>query len=90
LVQIAYAIWSYHNHYKRFPTEDICDAEGKPLLSWRVRLLPFLEADHRYKQFHLLSHASRLCASLIEAKEAMCGLPAQERASPKMPCRSSL
>src|SRR5205823_10918869 len=27
--------------------------QGKPLLSWRVHLLPFLEQDNLYKQFHL-------------------------------------
>jgi hypothetical protein len=32
---------------------DITDAEGEPLLSWRVRLLPFLKQDYLYRQFHL-------------------------------------
>jgi hypothetical protein len=27
--------------------------DGKPLLSWRVLLLPFIEQDELYKQFHL-------------------------------------
>jgi Protein of unknown function (DUF1559) len=29
------------------------DQTGKPLLSWRVALLPFIEQDNLYKQFHL-------------------------------------
>ncbi len=49
---VAEGIWNYHHVYKTFPT-DICDAQGKPLLSWRVRLLPFIEVNHVYKQFKL-------------------------------------
>src|SRR5262249_54904386 len=29
------------------------DADGKPLLSWRVHLLPYLEQDNLYRQFKL-------------------------------------
>lgn len=29
------------------------DGKGQPLLSWRVHLLPFLDQDKLYKQFHL-------------------------------------
>src|SRR5262249_30928214 len=29
------------------------DKDGKPLLSWRVHILPFIEQDNLYKQFHL-------------------------------------
>jgi hypothetical protein len=29
------------------------DAQGKPLLSWRVALLPFLEEEALYREFHL-------------------------------------
>jgi prepilin-type processing-associated H-X9-DG protein len=36
----------------RFPA-DIVDKDGKPLLSWRVHLLPYLEQDQIYKQFKL-------------------------------------
>jgi hypothetical protein len=31
----------------------ICDRTGRPLLSWRVAALPFLEQDELYKEFHL-------------------------------------
>jgi Protein of unknown function (DUF1559) len=31
----------------------ICDASGKPLLSWRVAILPYLGEEELYKQFHL-------------------------------------
>jgi hypothetical protein len=52
LKQIAEAIWYYHDTYKTFPT-DIVDTQGKPLLSWRVRLLPFIERAHLYEEFKL-------------------------------------
>lgn len=31
----------------------IADADGKPLLSWRVAILPYIEELELYKQFHL-------------------------------------
>jgi prepilin-type processing-associated H-X9-DG protein len=31
----------------------IRDGNGKPLLSWRVAILPYLECDNLYRQFHL-------------------------------------
>lgn len=36
----------------QMPT-DVVDKDGKPLLSWRVAILPFLEQDQLYKQFKL-------------------------------------
>ena len=38
---------------KHFPPAAICDKDGKPLLSWRVAILPYLEQGDLYKQFHL-------------------------------------
>ncbi|WP_442510948.1 DUF1559 domain-containing protein [Novipirellula sp. SH528] len=45
-----------HNHYslnRALPDRAIRDADGKPLLSWRVKLLPFLEEQALYDEFHL-------------------------------------
>jgi prepilin-type processing-associated H-X9-DG protein len=53
LKQIALAIHSYHDTYKSFPAAAICDGNGKPLLSWRVTILPYIEQDQLYKQFKL-------------------------------------
>ncbi len=53
LRQIIQALLVYHDTHKRFPPPAICDARGKPLLSWRVALLPFLEAGPLFKQFKL-------------------------------------
>ncbi len=36
-----------------FPAAAICDKDGKPLLSWRVAVLPYIEQDKLYKQFKL-------------------------------------
>lgn len=52
LKNIWYAIESYHDVFRRYPS-DIVDPQGKPLLSWRVAILPFVEQDSLYKEFHL-------------------------------------
>ncbi|HEY7330890.1 MAG TPA: DUF1559 domain-containing protein [Gemmataceae bacterium] len=36
----------------RFPAAAICDKEGKPLLSWRVAILPYIQQEHLYNQFN--------------------------------------
>jgi RNA polymerase sigma factor (sigma-70 family) len=53
LKQIALAMHNHHDVYGFFPASAIYNKEGKPLLSWRVALLPFLEEDNLFKQFHL-------------------------------------
>jgi hypothetical protein len=53
LKQIGLALHSHHDTYKRFPPPAICSKDGKPLLSWRVALLPYLDQDKLYKQFKL-------------------------------------
>lgn len=47
---------SLHNHesaYKQLPARVSKDANGKPLLSWRVAILPYIEQANLYNQFHL-------------------------------------
>ncbi len=50
---------AFHNHASanrnRFPTAAITDNQGQPLLSWRVRLLPYLGAENKqlYEKFRL-------------------------------------
>jgi len=53
LKQLALAMHNYHDAYGAFPQAAICDKNGKPLLSWRVSILPFIEQDNLYRQFHL-------------------------------------
>ena len=51
--QIALAILNYEGNHQELPDRAIRDKNGKPLLSWRVAILPFLEEDVLYKEFHL-------------------------------------
>lgn len=52
LRQLVLAMHLYHDAYKSFPPATTTDAEGRPLLSWRVQLLPYLEQRELYDQFH--------------------------------------
>lgn len=46
------AVANYHETYKCYPPPFIADADGKPMHSWRILLLPFLERNDLYKQYH--------------------------------------
>ncbi len=50
---IGLAIHNYASDHNRLPPQAITDKAGKPLLSWRVAILPYLEHDDLYKQFKL-------------------------------------
>jgi hypothetical protein len=52
LRQIIQAMHLYQEGMGRLPT-DILDREGRPLLSWRVALLPYLEQDVLFNKFKL-------------------------------------
>jgi hypothetical protein len=51
--QIALGMHNYHDVHKRFPANASYSDEKKPLLSWRVLLLPYLGHDTLYRRFHL-------------------------------------
>jgi prepilin-type processing-associated H-X9-DG protein len=54
LKQIGVAMHNYHAVNGSFPAHAIYSKDGKtPLLSWRVAILPYIEQDNLYKQFHL-------------------------------------
>jgi RNA polymerase sigma factor (sigma-70 family) len=53
LKQIGLAMLNYQDTYAFFPASAIYGKNGKPLLSWRVALLPYLDQDNLYKQFRL-------------------------------------
>jgi prepilin-type processing-associated H-X9-DG protein len=53
LKQIGLAMHNYHSVNNAFPPAAVAGKTGKPLLSWRVALLPYLEQNELYKQFHL-------------------------------------
>jgi hypothetical protein len=51
--QLNLGLLNYEAARRRFPAAASFDDEGKPLLSWRVHLLPYMEQQALYKQFHL-------------------------------------
>jgi hypothetical protein len=53
LKQIGLAMHMYHDTSGTFPPAYRAGKGGKPLLSWRVLILPFIEQDALYKEFHL-------------------------------------
>lgn len=53
LKRIHLAMVTYADEVKHFPPAAITDAKGRPLLSWRVAILPYIEQVALYKQFHL-------------------------------------
>ncbi|MHC5543656.1 DUF1559 family PulG-like putative transporter, partial [Singulisphaera rosea] len=61
LKRIGLALHNYHDANGHFPPSAIVDKNGRPLLSWRVAILPFLELEGEgvkgseglYKQFRL-------------------------------------
>ena len=48
---IATALLAYHKDKGKFPPAATLSKEGKPLLSWRVQILPYLGHNLLYKQF---------------------------------------
>jgi RNA polymerase sigma factor (sigma-70 family) len=53
LKQIAIAMHNYHDAHGHFPPAAICNKDGKPLLSWRVAILPYVEQQNLYEKFKL-------------------------------------
>lgn len=45
------AVANYHDTYKCYPPPFIADADGNPMHSWRILLLPFLEQNEIYKRY---------------------------------------
>jgi len=53
LKQLALAMHNYHAANNTFPKPAFTDKDGKPLLSWRVAILPYLEQGELYNKFKL-------------------------------------
>ena len=49
--QISLALLNYEQAYGTFPPAYIPDKNGRPMHSWRVLILPFLEQQSLYKQY---------------------------------------
>ena len=52
MLQFGLAMANYLGMHREFPARAIFDKDGKPLLSWRVQILPFVEEGELFKQFH--------------------------------------
>ena len=52
LKKIGYALHSHHDHTGYLPAA-IFDKDGRPLLSWRVAILPHIDRKDLYEQFRL-------------------------------------
>jgi ribosomal protein L40E len=53
LKQIALAIHNYHDTHDTLPPPAILSPDGKPLLSWRVAILPYVDQNPLYNRFKL-------------------------------------
>jgi hypothetical protein len=50
---LSLALVQYESEHRHLPGPAICAADGTPLLSWRVALLPYLEHAALFARFHL-------------------------------------
>ena len=51
LKQIGIALHNYHDTYGSFPLAYVANKQGRPMHSWRVLILPFLEQEALYKRY---------------------------------------
>jgi len=51
--QIIIALMNNMDTQTKYPANAIYSAEGKPLLSWRVQILPYIEEKALFDEFHL-------------------------------------
>jgi hypothetical protein len=52
LAQIVFALHSYEVTFGHLPPAAVRDKSDKPLLSWRLAIAPYLEADDVYRKIH--------------------------------------
>ncbi|MFL5342846.1 MAG: DUF1559 domain-containing protein [Gemmataceae bacterium] len=53
LKQVGLAMHNYHDTYSHLPPVGRPTKDGRPGVSWRVEMVPFLEAGSLYKSFNL-------------------------------------
>jgi hypothetical protein len=53
LKQIAISLEEYHRAHGSFPPAYMADKNGKPMHSWRVLILPYLDMDPLYRTYKL-------------------------------------
>ncbi len=87
LKQIALAMHNYHDSYGCFPPAYLADDKGKPMHSWRVLLLPFLEQQALYEAYNLdepwdSPANQRIAATMVPAYRC----PSEPNAGPQTNC----
>jgi len=83
LNQCGLAMQNYNEVYGHLPPNTATDKNGRPLYSWRVALLPFLEEDSLYKEFHLDEPWDSPHNKRFLEKTPRCFAPFQARGDPK-------
>jgi prepilin-type processing-associated H-X9-DG protein len=83
LKQIGVGLFAFESTHKAMPPWAACDKDGKPLLSWRVLILPYFEQTPLYRQFKLdepwdSPHNSKL----LEVMPAVYAAPGVKTAQP--------
>ncbi len=49
---IGLAVYGHQDQQRALPPASIRDEQGKPLYSWRLKIMPFLESSLVYQKFH--------------------------------------
>jgi hypothetical protein len=75
---LSQALERYHEKHGRYPPPAIYDKDGRPILSWRVALLPYLGEEGLYSEFKLDEpwdslHNKRLLKKLPKAFQSPSG-----------------
>jgi prepilin-type processing-associated H-X9-DG protein len=85
LRSIGLAMHNYHELNGCLPPAAITDKNGRPLLSWRVALLPYIEANNTYVKFHLDEPwDSPHNLALLEAMPTVYACPSDRTLTPGM------
>ena len=50
---MSLAFFCYEERHGHLPPAAVCGPDGRSLLSWRVLLLPYMEEDKLFNEFHL-------------------------------------
>ncbi|HEX8201450.1 MAG TPA: DUF1559 domain-containing protein [Isosphaeraceae bacterium] len=52
ICQIKIALYNYHDAFGSFPPAYVADGQGRPMHSWRVLILPWMEQKALYDQYN--------------------------------------
>ncbi len=83
--QIGIAILNYHQSYGCLPPAAIRDKDGRPLLSWRVAIMPNMLSDDLHSRFHLNEPwDSPHNLTLLDSMPSVYACPAEQPPKPGM------